>query len=267
MTQTIRVALPTYDAQTDTNQDHYALYADQDNVLIKEFTRGSVSITGNGSQVISTITHNLGYIPFFLVYVFDTQALHNPNKWMLLAHNTAGASTPPYLAVADTTNLYIYNFLAAAAGAISFKYYIFYDDITGGGSPAITESAVAQKVSKQGIDALAATNPNNYIFHSDLNTFKILKEGNATINYTTDGVYTFAHGATLSNPTSFLVYMKFPDGKTGVLPGKGFLFSYDSSFNVSETYIDTTNIGMYIAGPGSAQTLTVKYYIFETPLS
>ena len=39
MGNVIRVALPTYNALTDTNPDHFALYSDQDWVLIKEFTR------------------------------------------------------------------------------------------------------------------------------------------------------------------------------------------------------------------------------------
>jgi hypothetical protein len=33
------------------------------------------------------------------------------------------------------------------------------------------------RISKTGVDVLTATNPNDFIFHSDLNTFKILAEG------------------------------------------------------------------------------------------
>jgi len=267
MTQTIRISLPGYNALTDTNLDHYALYADQDNVLIKEKTRGSFTITGNGSQVIQTIAHNLGYIPLFLVYVYDLDFYLGINKWKLLAHNSAGASVPPYLAVADTTNLYVYNFLAASAGAIAFKYFIFYDNVVGSSGITLTESSSVIKVSKQGFDAVTEKDPNNLIFHSDLNTFKILKEGNGTINYTVDGSYAINHGATISNPTSYMIFVKFPDGKTSFLPGKGVIYSYDSSFNIHDSYIDTTQIGMYIEGTGSSTSLPYKYYIFETPLS
>lgn len=261
----VRVALPGYNAETDTNLDHFALYTDQDNVLIKEKIRGAVDITGNGSEVIETIPHNLGYVPFFLVYVFDTASVQNDNKWKLLAHFTSGASVPPFLAIADTTNLYIYNFLAAAEGAISFKYFIFYDNVVGSSGITLTESDEVFKIPKAGHDALTEKDPNNLIFHSDLNTFKILKEGNGSISFTVDGVYTFAHGANIADPTSYMVFVKFPDGKTAFLPGKGTIHSFDNAYNISDSYIDTSNIGMYIDG-GGANTLTYKYYIFETPL-
>lgn len=260
----IRVALPGYNAETDTNLDHYALYTDQDNVLIKEFQRGGFDIIGDGTEKIHTITHNLGYVPLFFVYVYDTQAVYNNNEWKLLAHNTAGASVPPYIAVADTTKLYVYNYLNAT---ISFKYFIFYDNVVGSSGITLTESAKVIKVAKSGYNALTEKDPNNLIFHSDLNTFKILKEGNGTISYTVDGIYTFAHAATIANPTSYMVFVKFPDGYTSFLPGKGVIFSKDSNWNISESYIDTSNIGMRILGTNLNTSLPYKYYIFETPLT
>jgi len=276
MKNVIRVALPdpnnpgqTYDAFTDTNLDHFALYTDEDNVLIKEKTRGSFDIVGDGTGTTQTIPHNLGYVPFFLVFVLDTQATApawaaTNNKWKLLAHNTAGASVPDYIAVADSTNLYITNFTAAT---ISFKYFIFYDNVVGSSGISITESEDVFKIAKQGFDAKTEKDPNNLIFHGDLNTFKILKEGTGTINYTADGVYTFAHGASISNPSAYMVFIKFPDGYTSYLPGKGVIFSRDSAMNIHDSYIDTTNIGMYIDGDGSPHSLPYKYYIFETPLA
>jgi hypothetical protein len=60
MAQTIRVSLPGYNALTDTNPDHFSLYADQDWVLIKEKTRGNGTIGGNSTL---SINHNLGYPP------------------------------------------------------------------------------------------------------------------------------------------------------------------------------------------------------------
>lgn len=263
MNSVIRVALPGYNVLTDTNLDHFALRSDEDNVLIKEKERGSVSNVGNGSQVTTTIPHNLGYVPLFLVYVYDTQSFRNPNKWKLLAHNTAGASVPPYIAVADTTNLYIINFTAAT---IAFKYYIFYDNVVGSSGITLKESASVAKTPKAGKDAKTEKDPNNMIAHSDLNTFKILKEGNGSINYTGAGNYTFAHGVTMANPSSYIVFVKFPDGKTAFLPGMGVVYSFDNTYNIHDSYIDTTNIGMYIEGTGN-NTFTYKYYVFETPLA
>lgn len=262
MTQSIRISLPGYNALTDTDLDHFALHTDSDNVLIKEFTRGSVDVVGDGSEVIETIAHNLGYIPFFLVFVYDTQSVNNNNKWKLLAHNTAGGSVPDYIAIADTTNLYIYNFVAAT---ITFKYFIFYDNVVGSSGITLSETNPVLKVAKQGYDVLTEKDPNHLIFHSDLNTFKILKEGSGSISYTTAGVYSFNHGLSLTDPAAYALFIEFPDGKVALMPGKGQAHSYNSVYVISDSYIDTTQIGMYISGSGS-NTFNYKFYIFETPL-
>ena len=67
MSNVFKVALPGYNAETDTNLDHFALYVDgtTDHILIKEKTRGSVAVN-NGSTV--EINHNLTYVPFALAY-------------------------------------------------------------------------------------------------------------------------------------------------------------------------------------------------------
>lgn len=108
----IRVALPTYNALTDTNPDHFALYTDEDWVLIKEKLRGSVSVAGSST---STITHNLGYVPFFAVYAYDGTF----GKW-INGYNVY-ADQKCYATI--TTLVLINN----GAGTITFKYYIFYD--------------------------------------------------------------------------------------------------------------------------------------------
>lgn len=261
MKNVTRIALPGYNALTDTNLDHFSLYTDKDNILIKEKSRGSITNIGDGSEVISTIAHNLGYVPLFLVYVYDTQAVNNNNKWKLLAHFSSGASVPPYLAIADTTNLYIYNFTAAT---IDFKYFIFYDNVVGSSGVTITESKNVFKIPKAGYNALTEKDPNNLIFHSDLNTFKILKEGTGSISYTGAGNYSFSNGANITNPSTYMVFVKFPDGKTSFLPGKGYIHSYDNVYVISDSYIDSTNIGMNISGTGN-NTFNYKYYVFETP--
>lgn len=114
MGQTIRVSLPGYDALTDSTPDHYALYADQDWVLIKEFVRGTTSIANSAT---GTITHNLGYIPMVFVYVSDGAS------WDLVT----GVLNRPYSTYAiDTTTLRITNVTGSTQ---TFLYYIFYDQI------------------------------------------------------------------------------------------------------------------------------------------
>ena len=113
MTQTIRVSLPTYNALTDTNLDHYALYADGDNILIKEKTRGSASIANGASQ---TIAHCLSYVPLLKVF-----AEVSSGKWSEVLGDSADYNTHIEL---NSTNLIIYNSLGATK---TFKYYILYD--------------------------------------------------------------------------------------------------------------------------------------------
>lgn len=112
---TIRISLPGYNALTDTNIDHFALYADADNVLIKEKTRGSVSIANGGNQ---SIAHGLAYIPYVLVFAeVDT------DKWSMVLGDSSDYNANIEL---NTTNLIIRNSLGSTK---TFKYYIFYDQI------------------------------------------------------------------------------------------------------------------------------------------
>mgnify|MGYP001566943219 FL=1 len=114
MTQTIRVSLPGFNAGTDTNIDHYSLYADSDNVLIKEKTRGTISVA-NGA--IGTVAHGQSYIPFTLAFgsFGGTRAY--------LSGNDLSSSYPVFMRL-DGTNVY---FINNNSGTVSFQYYIFYD--------------------------------------------------------------------------------------------------------------------------------------------
>jgi len=124
------------------------------------------------------------------------------------------------------------------------------------------------RISKQGIDVLgtAGTIPNNLIFHSSYNTFKILAEGTVGISYTSDGTYAFNHGASIDTPTSFMCFYKFPDGYTTIGNGTFGNISRDNVWAVNSTTLGTTQINQQIYGNGTANTIKVKYYIFETPL-
>jgi hypothetical protein len=108
MGYTIRVSLPGYNALTDTDPNHHALYSDEDLVLIKEKSRGSTSIAASSS---ATITHDLGYIPFFAVYA---------NGEWVHGYNIYGQ----YRAYATSTTLVMTNL---SGSSVTFKYYIFHD--------------------------------------------------------------------------------------------------------------------------------------------
>lgn len=114
MSFTMRVSLPGYNALTDSNRDHYALYADEDNILIKEFERGTVSIN---SPAVGTITHDLGYVPMVNAFIY------NGTGYSYLYGRSAYNS---FQMRADDTNLYIINTSGATREG---RYYIFHDEV------------------------------------------------------------------------------------------------------------------------------------------
>lgn len=122
------------------------------------------------------------------------------------------------------------------------------------------------KISKAGFNVLSESNINNYIFDSRFNTFKVIKEGTAAISYTSDGAYTINHGASISSPSSFNAFFKFPDGYTVLGGGVGGARSRDTNWSVRDMYITTTQIKFDLYGTGSSNTIYAKYYIYETPL-
>lgn len=263
----IRASIPDpttgdfYNVLTDTNLDHFSLYTDQDNILIKEKERNTITFS-SGTQ---TIAHNLGYIPDFKVYVNDQASAFVRYGWKSVAAQNSAFVVNNFYAYADTTNLYITN---NSGLSTTFIYYIFYDNQVGSSGVTIDESPMLIKIAKTGVDALVSRDPNDYIFHSDLNTFKVLKEGNASITYTSDGEYTINHGLSLTNPTSFDLFLEFPDGYTVKCAGENLVFSRDQQFTVQDAILTTTQLKFTldrISGSGTA--INAKYYTYETPLT
>ena len=113
---TIRVSLPGYEATTDGTADHYALYADTDNILIKEERRG-VATTAFNAQ--STVSHNLGYVPMFLVYSEISTGRYRINN----SFDPVGGGWRAY---SGTGDLIIDN---RYGGTGISRYYVFYDNV------------------------------------------------------------------------------------------------------------------------------------------
>lgn len=116
MQSTFKVALPGYNAFTDTNPDHFSLFVDQrtDYILIKEKLAATVSVNG-----ITNVAHGLGYVPFCLVFA-ELQS-GNWRKLFSTPIDNSGCSFS-----IDSTNLILSNTLGSAK---NFTYHIFYDDI------------------------------------------------------------------------------------------------------------------------------------------
>ena len=120
VSQTFKIALPGYNAYTDTDPNHFALYVDQvtDYVLIKEKTRGSVSVSGSGGS--ETIAHGLGYVPFVLAFYESSSGVYRK-----IHGSTDPTSSAPFFTV-DDTNLVLRN---PSVGDKTMSYYIFYDNV------------------------------------------------------------------------------------------------------------------------------------------
>lgn len=114
-TETIRVTLPNFNALSEPQIDNYALYADDDYVLIKEKTRNTISVNGTVN-----IAHNLAYVPFCLVFVEVSTGV-----WRKLFSSPVDLSG--YWFEINATNLVLIN---TTGSAKTFSYYIFYDNIT-----------------------------------------------------------------------------------------------------------------------------------------
>ncbi len=118
MAKGIKIALPGYNATTDTNPDHFALYVDQlvDYILIKEKAKATVSVGASSNQ---TIAHGLGYIPFCLVFAEVSTGVWRKS----FGRNIDDSGC--YFQV-NGTNLKLYN---TTGSAKNFSYHIFYDQV------------------------------------------------------------------------------------------------------------------------------------------
>lgn len=110
----IRVSLPGYNALTDTNPDHFALKSDLNDILIKEYTRGTI-IVPSSTEV--AINHNLGYAPFYLIY-------YTYNNLKNYAYSAGLYSF--FKTYSTTSQIFFKNPISIS---ILINYYIFYDNI------------------------------------------------------------------------------------------------------------------------------------------
>jgi len=109
---------------TDADKDN--LIFTSDNATLAWYASGNTSMTTSSASATLTITHNLGYLPFFLVaYEFLS------GKWGLLPYRFADFFDYFYLhAYTDATNIYI-DLSRSATNSITlnFKYNIFRNEL------------------------------------------------------------------------------------------------------------------------------------------
>jgi len=123
MTQKIVITKAGYDATTDTNVDHQVFNSDYD--TLKYYASGYVDLVVSGSDVETTVTHNLGYIPFFVAFV-NNYAFADPTYFSMVPASindfTFYDTSQVY---ADSTKLYFKCFTNSSTVTLRFYYKIF----------------------------------------------------------------------------------------------------------------------------------------------
>lgn len=119
MSKGVKVALPGYNAETDTNPAHFSLYVDGtlDHILVKEKSRGTQSVNSGST---ANVAHSLGYYPFNMVYVDIGGGEY---EWV---YNAFGGAFNPFYSYVTTANLVLGN---QDASARDFTHIIFHDQL------------------------------------------------------------------------------------------------------------------------------------------
>lgn len=257
----IKIALPDIDAFNDNNPDHFSLYVDQDDsvdyILIKELTSNTISVVSH-----EVVSHNLGYVP--LVFVF---AEVSTGVWRrLFSRDITGFGA--YYTI-DNGNLELFN----SGGTRQFAYHIFLDNITSGSAvfPNLGRH-LGFVVAKRGINAETATDPNDFIFHSDFNTLKNIVEATKQITLaasTNNQSFTQAHNQRF---VPLINAFAKESGKDQVfLPNSGNPDVWGAKLGISTTGVtfnyvqaDATNIIFNFSNSnGAEKTIDIRYFVLE----
>ena len=128
MTQKLIISKDTYNVLTESEVDNLIFSSDYN--TLKYYVSGNVSltITGDGTlqTVETTVSHNLGYIPFFIVYVNDPE---NTSRYNIVPYNFSFITIVRYANAYSTTTQLIFQFKANYTGGtnrtVTFYYKIF----------------------------------------------------------------------------------------------------------------------------------------------
>lgn len=256
MTNVLKVALDGYDAFEDTDPDHFSLYVDgtTDNILIKEKERGTKTVN---TGTTGTVTHSLGYIPYVIAF-----AEIGSVRVLLTGTELVGS----YSIWMDVTASDV-SFINATGSTVTVKYYIFYDNQQGSSSNDIPLSNPIFAVAKRGVDVKTATDPNDFIFRSDLNTFKIVGKGTETFTVTASStqIKTKAHG--LSYIPTINAFSRKASSSNVIGVGQFRLGLTTDNYKFFTAWADSTNLNFELRNDGFSDVdITVAYYLYEVPL-
>jgi hypothetical protein len=120
MAYKLRISKSGYNVLTETNLNN--IIFDSDYNTLKYHSSGSVNLTASGSDVSTSIAHNLGYVPFFIVYCFGFIS----TSYAMCPFYFADVGYYAHIsAYADSTNIYFTIQTNSYTGTMTFLYKIF----------------------------------------------------------------------------------------------------------------------------------------------
>lgn len=267
-----KMALPGNRADTDTDPDKFSVYYDSDdpdeNVLIKEKSRGTLTVS---SGAWGEVTHDLGYVP--LVFVYGDLA--GEQQALVMGENFDNNF---YIDVSTTKLRIRNNYLTEK----SFKYFILYDRMV---NPGLVTKSMRYRVvgepidpnprialAKPGINGLLSENPNDFILHTNYNTFKIIDEG--TVDIEVPGLTTPASDFSVphnNDPTKakrpFILAFMREEGEAQVVFQNNEADSPSQSLTFENVRVDYENMIFRLSNSSlSAKVAHIRYIILEMPL-
>lgn len=126
------------------------------------------------------------------------------------------------------------------------------------------------RLSKSGYDAKTETNPNNFIFHSAYNTFKIVKAGSGSVTVTANSTEDKSISHNYGTRVGFIVFFKHPNNRVACMGGLTDDSSSSSDLairNIPPISNSANTITFTVSNSaGTDKTLYYQYYLFEIPV-
>jgi len=121
MTVLFKLTKPTFDALTETDPNNM-VFSSAYNTL-KYHVSGTVQLTASGSDTETSVTHSLGYVPFFLVYYNSPISTTRFSMTPFVFEDVTNYS---YIeSYADTTKVYFTIHTNSLNATVDFYYKIF----------------------------------------------------------------------------------------------------------------------------------------------
>lgn len=137
MTQKIVIAKQGYNAETGTNLDNFIFHSEYNTLKYDISGHTSIQIVGDTTEKTTetTIAHNLGYVPFFVVYAYIDAIVGSETGYSIIPKYYNRPTDSPTVfreveAFADSTNLYVrFRNKSSATYTATFYYKIFKNNL------------------------------------------------------------------------------------------------------------------------------------------